>query len=172
MGEITIRQPQPNNATNTEITGWTISGQNGSIPNNVDLVHTFFYPSFTGTSGSNSLDMEGAIGASGVISQSFATTPGDKYTLSFEYANNPQPGPRSSGMANVLVTGTVNPAEPRCYSYRFIVYKHELYPLFSRLRCELRDDETPIRSTYEFRVRHRPRCRLSEPRWDPPASGA
>src|SRR5262249_49624201 len=96
----------PNNATNAEITGWTITGQNGSIPNNVDLVHTFFYPSFTGTSGSNSLDMEGAIGASGVISQSFATTPGDTYTLSFAYANNPQPGPGSSATANVLITGT------------------------------------------------------------------
>ena len=96
----------PTNTTNTEITGWTISGQNGSIPNNVDLVHTFFYPSFTGTPGSNSLDLEGAIGASGVISQSFATTPGDTYTLSFEFANNPQPGPASSGTANVLVTGT------------------------------------------------------------------
>jgi len=96
----------PNNPTNTEITGWTISGQNGSIPNNVDLVHTSFYPSFTGAPGSNSLDMEGAIGASGVISQSFATTPGETYTLSFEYANNPQPGPGSSGTMNVLVTGT------------------------------------------------------------------
>jgi hypothetical protein len=95
----------PNNATNTEITGWTISGQNGSIPNNVDLVHTFFYHSFTGTSGSNSLDMEGAVGASGVISQSFATTPGDTYTLSFEYANNPEIGPHPAN-ANVLVTGT------------------------------------------------------------------
>jgi len=94
------------NTTNTEITGWTISGQNGSIQNNVDLVHTAFYPSFTGAAGSNSLDMEGAIGASGVISQSFATTPGDTYTLSFEYANNPEPGAGSSGTMNVLVTGT------------------------------------------------------------------
>lgn len=96
----------PTNTTNTEITGWTISGQNGVIPNNVDLVHNFTYPSFTNTAGSNSLDMEGAVGASGVIFQSFATTPGDTYTLSFEYANNPMPGPTSSGTMNVLVTGT------------------------------------------------------------------
>ena len=75
-------------------------------PNNVDLVHTFLYPSFTGTAGSQSLDMEGAVGASGEIFQSFATTPGDVYNLSFEYANNPQPGPSSSGSMNVLVTGT------------------------------------------------------------------
>ena len=95
----------PNNSTNTEITGWTISGQNGVIPNNVDLVLNSTYPSFTGAAGSYSLDMEGAEGASGVISHSFATTPGDTYTLSFEYANNPMPGATSSGKMNVLVTG-------------------------------------------------------------------
>jgi hypothetical protein len=95
----------PNNTTNTEITGWTIGGQNGVIPNNVDLVHNFTYPSFTDTAGSNSLDLEGAVGASGVIFQSFATTAGDTYTLSFEYANNPMPGPTSSGTMDVLVTG-------------------------------------------------------------------
>jgi len=95
----------PTNTTNTEITGWTIAGQNGVIPNNVDLVHNLTYPSFTNTAGSNSLDLEGAVGASGVIFQSFATTSGDTYTLSFEYANNPMPGPTSSGTMNVLVTG-------------------------------------------------------------------
>jgi len=93
---------------NTDLTGWTISGTaSDGAPNNVDLVHTFFYPSFTGSSGSQSLDMEGAVGASGLISQSFATTPGDLYNLSFEYANNPQPGPTSSGSMNVLVTGSM-----------------------------------------------------------------
>ena len=91
---------------NTDITGWTVSGTpSDGAPNNVDLVHNSTYPSFTNTPGSNSLDMEGAIGASGVIFQSFATTPGDTYTLSFEYANNPMPGPGSSGSMNVLVTG-------------------------------------------------------------------
>jgi hypothetical protein len=91
---------------NTDITGWTISGTpSDGAPNNVDLVHNFTYPSFTGTAGSQSLDMEGAIGASGEISQSFATTPGDTYTLSFEYANNPMIGPHPAS-ANVLVTGS------------------------------------------------------------------
>ena len=91
---------------NTDIAGWTISGTpSDGAPNNVDLVHNFTYPSFTGTAGSQSLDMEGAIGASGEISQSFATTPGDTYTLSFEYANNPMIGPHPAS-ANVLVTGS------------------------------------------------------------------
>jgi hypothetical protein len=92
---------------NTDITGWTIGGTpSDGAPNNVDLVHNSTYPSFTNTPASNSLDMEGAIGASGVIFQSFGTTAGDTYTLSFEYANNPMPGPGSSGSMNVLVTGT------------------------------------------------------------------
>ena len=92
---------------NTDITGWTISGTaSDGAPNNVDLVHTSFYPSFSGSAGSQSLDMEGAVGASGQLFQSFVTTPGNLYNLSFEYANNPQPGPSSSGSMNVLVTGS------------------------------------------------------------------
>jgi hypothetical protein len=92
---------------NTDIMGWTISGTpSDGAPNNVDLVHNFTYPSFTNTSGSQSLDMEGAVGASGLIFQSFATMPGNTYTLSFEYANNPMPGRTSSGSMNVRVTGT------------------------------------------------------------------
>jgi hypothetical protein len=89
---------------NTDIMGWTISGTpSDGAPNNVDLVDKSLYAAFAG---SKSLDIEGAIGASGVIFQSFATTPGDQYNLSFEYANNPQPGAGSSGTMNVLVTGS------------------------------------------------------------------
>jgi Protein of unknown function (DUF642)/PEP-CTERM motif len=85
---------------NTDIAGWTISGTSGGNPNSVDLVNNSGYPPFAGT---QSLDMEGAVGASGVIFQSFTTTPGDVYDLSFEYANNPF---GSGGTMNVLVTGT------------------------------------------------------------------
>ena len=84
---------------NTDITGWTISGSSGGNPNNVDLVHSSLWPAFEGT---QSLDMEGAVGASGVIFQSFATMPGDMYDLSFEYGNNPF---GSGGSMNILVTG-------------------------------------------------------------------
>jgi hypothetical protein len=84
---------------NTNITGWTISGSSGGNPNNVDLVHSSLYPAFAGT---QSLDMEGAVGASGVIFQSFATTPGDVYDLSFEYGNNPF---GTGATMNVLITG-------------------------------------------------------------------
>ena len=87
---------------NTDITGWTITGSSGGNPNNVDLVHSSLYPAFAGT---QSLDMEGAVGASGVISQSFATTSGVTYNLSFEYADNPY-GPKPPAMMNALVTGT------------------------------------------------------------------
>lgn len=84
---------------NTDITGWTISGSSRGNPNNVDLVHISRYPAFEGT---QSLDMEGAGGTSGVIFQSFATTPGVVYDLSFEYGNN-RDGTGAS--MNVLVTG-------------------------------------------------------------------
>jgi hypothetical protein len=84
---------------NTDITGWTISGSSGGNPNNVDLVHSSLYPAFEGT---QSLDMEGDVGSSGVIFQSFATTPGDEYDLSFEYGNNPF---GVGATMNVLVMG-------------------------------------------------------------------
>jgi choice-of-anchor C domain-containing protein len=85
---------------NPDITGWTVTGSIGGYPNNVDLVHSSLYPAFAGT---QSLDMEGAVGASGVISQSFATTSGATYNLSFEYANNPY---GSGARMDALVTGT------------------------------------------------------------------
>ncbi|MGH9357073.1 MAG: DUF642 domain-containing protein, partial [Terriglobia bacterium] len=100
-------------------------------PNNVDLVHTFFYPSFTGSAGSQSLDMEGAIGASGLIFQSFATTPGDLYNLSFEYANNPQPGPSSSGSMNVLITGSTTLLDQNV-THSGSAFSNMKYQLFSQ----------------------------------------
>ena len=55
--------------------------------------------------------MEGAVGASGVIFQSFATTPGDVYELSFEYGNNPF---GAGGAMNVLVRGTKTLLNQNC----------------------------------------------------------
>jgi len=89
----------PDTASNTELTGWTITGSSGGNPNNVDLVNSSLYPAFAGNW---SLDMEGNVGASGVIQQSFATTPGQLYQLSFAYGNNPS---GSGGTMQVLVTG-------------------------------------------------------------------
>lgn len=89
----------PETGGNTELTGWTIAGNRGTNPNNVDLVNHILYAPFVG---GWSLDMEGYDGASGVIQQAFATTVGGTYHLSFAYANNPEGG---GAMANVLVTG-------------------------------------------------------------------
>ena len=97
-GFVRFFSPPPN----TDITGWTITGSSGGNPNNVDDTSTTLYPAFDGAT--YSLDMEGNIGAAGVINQSFATTPGVTYTLSFAYANNPD-NPGTGAMANVLVTG-------------------------------------------------------------------
>src|SRR3974390_853190 len=49
----------PDTASNTEIMGWTIVGQSGGTPNNVDLVNTSLYLAFAGNW---SLDMEGNFG--------------------------------------------------------------------------------------------------------------
>ncbi|MEZ6073565.1 MAG: DUF642 domain-containing protein [Pirellulales bacterium] len=65
-------------APSSGIPGWTVTG------GNVDLVNTTFFPSFAG---SQSLDLTGD--AFGTIEQSFSTTPGVRYNLSFMYADNP-----------------------------------------------------------------------------------
>jgi len=97
-GFVRFFSPPPN----TDITSWTITGSSGGHPNNVDDVMTSLYPAFDGAT--FSLDMEGDLGASGVINQSFATTPGITYNLSFAYANNPD-NPGTGATMNALVTG-------------------------------------------------------------------
>ncbi len=95
-GFVRFFSPPPN----TNIADWTITGSSGGNPNNVDLVFSSFYPAYAGSG--QSLDMSGAGGAAGVISQSFATMPGVTYDLSFAYGNNP--GGTGATM-NALVTG-------------------------------------------------------------------
>ena len=64
-------------AGSTALTGWTIGGDS------VDLINTYWSPA----SGSYSLDLSG--NNDGTISQSFATTIGQKYQVSFSMAGNP-----------------------------------------------------------------------------------
>jgi hypothetical protein len=66
----------------------------------VDIVNTHLL--WAAFSGDYSLAMSGQRGSAGVILQTFSTTPGDIYTLSFDYANNP--GGTGASM-NVFVTG-------------------------------------------------------------------
>jgi len=102
-GGITTFFGPPDTTQNAELNGWTIIGNSGGYPNNVDLVPNTYWPSFAGH---YSLDMSGLIGSAGVIQQSFATTPGATYDLSFEYANNPGVGRGVYGATgNVSVTG-------------------------------------------------------------------
>jgi hypothetical protein len=97
-GFVRFFSPPPN----TDIMDWTITGSSGGHLNNVDDVMTSHYPAFDGAT--FSLDMEGDVGTSGVINQSFATTPGVTYNLSFAYANNPD-NPGFGASMNALVTG-------------------------------------------------------------------
>jgi choice-of-anchor C domain-containing protein len=61
----------------TSIPGWTVS--------NVDIVNTTYYQAAPGAN--QSLDLNG--NASGWILQTFTTTPGQAYGLTFELAGNP-----------------------------------------------------------------------------------
>jgi choice-of-anchor C domain-containing protein len=65
-------------AGNTAITGWTV------VAGSVDVVNKSFLAPFAGN---QLLDLDGV--SPGTIEQSFATTAGTSYVLSFEYANNP-----------------------------------------------------------------------------------
>ena len=72
------------------LTGWSV------LSGSVDVVSADLYPSFEG---SQSLDLDGS--SPGTIEQSFATTIGGSYLLTFAYANNPG----RVALANVSVAG-------------------------------------------------------------------
>lgn len=69
----------------TAITGWTVT------LNHLDYIGSLW----TASNGSRSLDLEGSVcvlftsNCAGGISQSFATTPGQQYTVTFDLAGNP-----------------------------------------------------------------------------------
>jgi choice-of-anchor C domain-containing protein len=66
---------------NTSITGWTVGGDS------VDYISGYWQPG----DGARSLDLSG--NALGSVSQSFAVTDGQLYTVSFLLAGNPDKGP-------------------------------------------------------------------------------
>jgi choice-of-anchor C domain-containing protein len=88
--------PNPGSFTNfaagsTAITGWTVS-----TPGNIDYIGSLW----VAANGSRSLDLEGSAGTCvvptncpGGIEQSFATTAGAEYTVTFDLAGNPDFGP-------------------------------------------------------------------------------
>jgi choice-of-anchor C domain-containing protein len=80
-------------APDNTMPGWTV--YSGSV----DLTNTSNLPSYEGV---QDLDLDGH--SPGAISQSFATTAGAQYTLSFFYANN-WAGPTGLSTANVSVVG-------------------------------------------------------------------
>jgi choice-of-anchor C domain-containing protein len=75
-------------AGNTSIVGWTI------VAGSVDIVPTNggHWPAYQGQ---QSLDLDGE--SAGTISQTFATTAGMTYQLSFAYGNNPGGGAAAAG---------------------------------------------------------------------------
>lgn len=78
--------------------GWTVT------TNNVDIISQgVFGWSAAEFDGVQALDLVG-FGGTGGIQQTFATAPGQRYELSFEYANNPGPGVPLPVSALVTVT--------------------------------------------------------------------
>jgi choice-of-anchor C domain-containing protein len=88
-----FENPQPSNgyltyyAGSTDIPGWLVTA--GSV----DVVSVLSWPGppRTAFDGTQWLDLDGT--SAGGIAQSFATTAGQQYNLSFAYANNPLGGP-------------------------------------------------------------------------------
>jgi choice-of-anchor C domain-containing protein len=73
-----------NSATSTAITGWTV------VDNSVDWIGSTYWQG-PPPDGGRSLDMDGTPGAGG-IAQTFATTPGTTYQVTFELSGNPYTG--------------------------------------------------------------------------------
>lgn len=83
------------------------SFQGWSIPtNNVDIVNPMIGWGASAFQGSQILDLVG-YGSTGAVSQTFTTTPGQQYRLSFAYSDNPGSGfdAQSAAQAAVLVLG-------------------------------------------------------------------
>jgi choice-of-anchor C domain-containing protein len=81
------------NAGNPSLTGWTVT--NGSVETDV-TIPTFLAPTASGNP--QNLDLDGD--SAGTIAQSFATTPGQAYSLTFFYSNNPY-GPGAAATVSV-----------------------------------------------------------------------
>lgn len=67
----------------TAINGWTVTS--GSID--------YINQQWQASDGSFSLDLSGYVGSAGSIAQTFATTQGNQYLVSFDLAGNPNPPP-------------------------------------------------------------------------------
>jgi choice-of-anchor C domain-containing protein len=78
----------------TSMAPWVI--QSGSV----DVVNTGFWPAYEGQ---QSLDLNGLSPAT--IVQTFTTTPGTTYTLTFEYGNNPDASPAATAAVSVIDSG-------------------------------------------------------------------
>jgi choice-of-anchor C domain-containing protein len=83
--------------TSFHLDGWTIFGPKGQV-GNVDIIVNYWPPA----QGHQSIDLVGNTGPGTGIEQSFSTTPGQKYVLTFQYANNTD---ALWAIGNVKITG-------------------------------------------------------------------
>ncbi len=133
------------------ITGWT-------IPDGwtIDLVRDY-WPAFQG---SQSIDLDGDSGIGTTILQSFATVPGQAYSLSFAYANNID---ASTATGRVQVLGTTTPGRHDPHAFRIDARQHELPDLRQAVHGGFPTDHAAVHTRLEspFRARTGARCRVS-----------
>lgn len=92
--EAPVATPPFQTLTGNQLTGWTI------ISGSIDLINGY-WPAFEGK---QSIDLAGSTRNGGSLEQTFATTIGESYLLTFNYTNNTDV---SSASANVLVFGNL-----------------------------------------------------------------
>ncbi len=83
-------------APSSAITGWQVTA--GSV----DIIKNTLYAA---SDGAQSIDLVGV--ALATIQQTFTTTPGLSYTLSFDYSNNPQQSQTNSARVQVIGSSTL-----------------------------------------------------------------
>ena len=107
---LTVLQPS------TCITGWNvISGTTDAGFGSVDLINTYWQAK----DGAYSIDLDGTgtttpSDVPGGVSQSFTTTPGTEYIVTFALSGNPDGAPSANPVKTVLVSG---PGATQTYTY-------------------------------------------------------
>ena len=98
-------------AGSTGIPGWTVTGGLGNASNGVDIVHSGIFGFVAAADdGVQFLDLV-AEGSTGGIMQSFATTVGQTYNVSFAYSHNSFGGlPSASAFFEIVGNGTLFPS--------------------------------------------------------------
>jgi choice-of-anchor C domain-containing protein len=115
----------------TAIDGWTV------INSRIDYIGTYWQAA----DGSRSLDLDGGPTESGGIEQTFTTTPGDEYLVTFDMAGNPA-GPPTTKLMRVEAAGDSS-------DFSFDIDTHTLGDM-GWVSCSWQFTATDTETTLEF----------------------